>query len=228
MIIDEVTKLKDHWVLRGPLNSSLQLPAMDPKVAVVDIGTIGTRRRNAFKGKVTEQFAKRLAEMNRPVTIVDVRRTGAGGSGSWGPLEFATKIPRMLSSSGNEYAYFHLPIAAPSETLLADWRAGVEEVTRWAGFRDAYMSELSEDAILAVRAFVESAAAVGGIAILLCAEPCCLDFDSLEHADQDKVYCHRFTLVNLVARALHNANGKLTINRVDLSIEKEHTVTQLY
>jgi hypothetical protein len=87
--------------------------------------------------------ARILASLDRPLYLLDTRRNGCGGQGSWSPREFATEIPAMMGSAHN-YAFVHLPAVAPSIELLA-WGRGAKP--DWREFRKRYEAELAAGAV---------------------------------------------------------------------------------
>lgn len=144
--------------------------------------------------------------------LLDVRRNGTGAQSSWS-AEFASPIPAAIGSGGR-YGFLHLPILAPSTGLLGEYHKG--QVSDWPDFRDRYNEKVSEGAIAVVRAFVEAADCAGGMAVFLCAEPSCPDFDTLPAAAQDTNHCHRLTLAHRVARQLQQACPMVVVEGFDL------------
>jgi hypothetical protein len=256
MLVDSVTTPPGHWDLLGKMGETLRLRrAASPGAAPFLIGTMGTRRAVEVTGNQTQNFANTLAMVKQPICLVDIRRNGVGGSGSWSPAEFATIIPERLEEAGiKQYSFHHLPQAAPSLDLLGAWRrasqqsarlvdkeidTAVQQVIRgdepvptawrhWQVFKARYSRETAESpAIAAGRAFVEAARDVGGIAIFLCAEERRAQFDSLSPQEQDGCYCHRFTLARQIARSIRRDFPDAKIHRVDLSVGETVTETQL-
>lgn len=107
-------------------------------------------------------MAALLRSLGQPLYLLDTRRNGCGGQGSWAPREFATEIPRFMESECR-YSLVHLPVLAPSIEMLEWWR---RDKPAWQSFRDRYSEELSESAVRVAAAFVESASSRGGLAIL--------------------------------------------------------------
>jgi hypothetical protein len=115
---------------------------------------------------------------------------------------------------------------------VASGKVAVEDLPlgaakHWQVFRAAYATELSDKATLVARAFVEAAAAVSGVALFLCAEESIPEFDSLNQAGQDEVYCHRFTLAAPVARSLSRDFPSARIERLSLKLGSA-SVTDLW
>ena len=220
MLISGVRECPTRWELSGQAGEILQLPRLTTPDREILIGTAGTRRAVKVKGKLTEHFARMLAVLPEPIMLIDVRRTGIGGSGSWGPEEFATIIPGLLAAAGvSRYSFHHVPLFTPSRALLdkskraakIDDNLSEEQIKdavrtvesgeepqfaawkHWEVYRAAYRRELSTTpAILAARAFVEAANEQGGIAVFLCAEERRDNFDEATRREQDNCHCHRF------------------------------------
>jgi len=214
MYID-AAKHGDCWLVRNAWGHDLKLPCRETyKGASLEIGTLGTRAPG-FKPKPYlrrfEAVAQMLDTLHRPLYLMDTRRGGTGASSSWSPLEFATKIPALLSPECS-YAFLHLPCLAPSIELRND------ENLSWEGFRDRYRQELSQEALNVAQAFVESAAERGGLPILLCAEEYCMEFEKLSQQEQEASYCHRFTLARCLADRLKATYTEVNVTRVDLDI----------
>ncbi len=192
-----------------------------PKLPLaVEIGLLGTRCLHEFpvKPNKTTAMAKMLDVLNRPLYLIDTRRDGTGAQSSWSPREFATMIPALVRMP---LEFMHLPAAAPSIGLLDEDRKArkADKVMPWQEFRRQYDADLSVDTVDVVRAYVEAAAAAGGMAIILCAEPYCPDFDVQSQEQQDEYYCHRFTLAQRVAQAiLKSRSGAVSIKMVNLEL----------
>ena len=192
----------------------------------VDIGVLGTGTLAQTSGKL-DRMASVIAGLGRPVLLVDTRRTGQGGRGSWGPLEFATLLPEKLGGANGRYSYLHMPCVAPLHEQLVKAREAanlpalnphslersvhalhtghVPPPAAWANwkvFSTAYKQSLTATAVLAARAVVEGAQARGGLAIFLGAEPHLSGFDRCPPQLQDEHYCHRYTLATAVGRAI--------------------------
>lgn len=250
MIVTSVAVSDSHWNLHGALKEILTLPRARSADKRFLIGTIGTRRAVEVRGNKTKEFAQTLAELAQPIMLVDVRRKGMGGSGSWGPTEFATLIPGHLKAAGIvEYSFHHLPLLGPSLQLFESSQsaedsdrlseeqieAAVQQVVsghqppqpawkHWQVFRAAYHRELSHsEAVPAARAFVEAAREQDGIVVFLCAEERRNNFQHLPQHEQDGCYCHRFTLANEVARSIQREFCDADIRRVDLAIGEQST-----
>ena len=242
MRVDSITEEENAWVLGGPCGEHLRLAKFEGRS--IDIGLLGTRTSLVRSGK-TNAMIDCLARLQKPVMMLDVRRNGSGGSGSWGPREFGTIIPNALSTL---YSYHHLPQLAPSTELLSDYRKamklpetldsleikgtteriqhgtpGFGDVVsyawkHWQVFRARYLSELSDIALRTGRAFIEAANAIGGLPIFLCAEECCPDFESESQAVQDEHYCHRYTLCSVLANHMQAARPGTGVRFLSLRI----------
>lgn len=196
---------------------SLEVPNLP---ASVDIGLLGTRCLHEIpvKPNKTTAMSRMLDALNRPLYLIDTRRDGTGAQSSWSPREFATIIPAMVRKP---LEFLHLPAAAPSIGLLDNDRKARKsgKVLPWQEFRRQYYDALTNEAVDVVRAYVEAAAAAGGMAIILCAEPYCPDFDALSQERQDELYCHRFTLAKRVAQAILTARGGMVnVRMVNLEL----------
>jgi hypothetical protein len=143
-----------------------------------------------------------------------------GRQSSWSPREFASVIPELLGE-GSIYAYCHLPCLAPRIQQLDDFRRDARtggEQAAWRTFRDRYLAELAPEALAVGRAFVEAAAAVGGMAIFLCAEAHQPAWETLTEAEKDAHYCHRFTLAARLAAVMKAEYHDLRVKRVNLDM----------
>jgi hypothetical protein len=215
------TKHGDYWLARNAWGHGLKLPCRETyNGATLEIGTLGTgthgfTRRTGKKDpdpKMFEILALMLASIARPVYLLDTRRAGEGGQGSWAPLEFATQIPGLLLSS-IPYTFLHLPCLAPSIALRND------KNLCWNGFRERYRQELTKESMNVGQAFVEAAAANNGLPILLCAENYRPDFDNLGVTEQEACYCHRFTLARCMAERLSDTyDHNMRVIRKDLDM----------
>lgn len=235
MIITEVRPPavnRKFWSLIGPSGESLSLPCADS--GPFRIGLIGTRS-NLVKANKTSKFAETLDKLNCPIYLIDIRRNGMGGNGSWGPLEFASLIPQMMSKS-HSYSFFHIPILAPEKRLLEQYRKasklsssldsqGIDEIKQrleqqgmaynknipefawqhWQVFQSQYTQGMTKTAIEVGRAFVEASRTIQGIAIFVCAEEHLPDFDGADQKLQDDRYCHRYTLASLIVKSLRES-----------------------
>ncbi len=220
---------KKFWSLLGPSGESLSLPCADS--GPFRIGLMGTRSA-LVKTNKTSKFAETLDKLDCPVYLVDVRRNGMGGNGSWGPLEFASLIPQMMSKR-RSYSFYHIPLLSPEKRLLEKYHKasklnspldlqGIHEIKQqlerqevsfnknipefawqhWQIFQTEYKRAIPKLAIDVGRAFVEAAKTVQGIAVFLCAEEHLPDFDNADQRLQDDRYCHRYTLASLIAKSL--------------------------
>lgn len=231
MIITEIkppTENKKFWSLLGPAGESLSLPCADS--GPFRIGLVGTRSI-LVKTRKTSKFAETLDNLECPVYLIDVRRNGMGGSGSWGPLEFSSLIPQMMSKR-HSYSFYHMPLLAPEKALLEKYHKaskidstldlqGIHEIKQrlegqevnynkipefawqhWQVFQTEYKRAISQLAIDVGRAFVEAAKNIEGMAVFLCAEEHLPDFDNADQRLQDDRYCHRYTLASLIAKSL--------------------------
>ena len=229
------------WQLTGPCGEKLLLDKATDS-GPFEIGLLGTRTTKKVAAK-TRRFSQLLAGLQRPIFLLDVRRAGVGGQGSWSPLELATIVPAELSEA---YSFFHLPSLAPSVVLLQAYRksrklpalseadivATVSKVRQgidpgdaawkhWQVFREKYRIEIEAEkhSLLTAAAFIEAAQAAGGLAIFMCAEQFRQDFDSLSQSQQDDVYCHRYTLAAAACRLLQQRHPGCSVTRIDLSLE---------
>lgn len=101
--------------------------------------------------------------------------------------------------------------------------AGEEDIPEygwkhWQIFRACYLRDLSQPAILTVRAFVEGASSMGGMCIFLCAEEHLSGFDGASQTEQDEFYCHRYTAAAAIARCIMADTPNLVIERHSLRL----------
>lgn len=217
MIVQAVSKHREasgsYWQLQGPLKETLVLPALTPSASgTLRLGLLGTRSSPKVKNK-TDRFAGTIAALGCPVFLVDTRRNGTGGQGSWSPRELATCIPAMLPPQ-QPYSYMHLPIAAPSLALLE-----AAPPPPWQEFAASYREELPSQAVCATRAFAEAAHLAGGLAVLLCSEPRLTNFRCHSQQEQDAHYCHRYTLAQALVGAINAEIPAMRVELVELSME---------
>jgi hypothetical protein len=156
-------------------------------------------------------MATMIGAIDQPIYLLDVRRNGVGGQGSWAPREFATIVPEQLPREA-AYDYLHLPCLAPSIPLLS-----MKDLP-WREFRDRYVAELTPSALSVARAFVEAAVSRSGLAVFLCAEPHQPAFDELTPENQQHSYCHRYTLAHKVADTLRLAWPVAAVDLVYLDL----------
>jgi len=202
----------DYWLLWNAWQHSFRLPCDETYAGrEVAIGLLGTRTRGKVGGRKTMLMTQMLGTLRRPLYLLDTRRNGVGGQSSWSPREFASVIPDGLPRD-LPYAFLHLPCLAPSLELLA------EKHMPWREFRRRYADELTAAAVGGACAFVEAAAAHGGLTVFLCSEADQPDFDALPADQQDVHYCHRFTLARRVAAELKNAWLGVTVQLVHLDL----------
>jgi hypothetical protein len=247
MMFEDVHECEGHWELSDPTGGVLRLPKLTRRTGDILIATAGTRRtRDVNIKRAVQGLADAIAELRRPITLIDVRRAGVGGSGSWGPDVFTGTLPEMLGAAGiSRYTYYHLPILAPTRSLLDRSNRAAKSSERLSEaqieaaavavdqgvqpdaaafrhhevFRAAYLRELQSTAAVAVaRAFVEAANEIDGIPILLCAEARRAEFHLAAREEQDADYCHRFTLAAQVAAALKRGSSGMEVVRLDFSI----------
>jgi hypothetical protein len=215
-----------RWLLSNGMGHALALPRRDSYAgSQVSIGVVGTGRRavgltktgrpKGIPGQVTALMGEMLAALSRPLYLIDARRNGTGAQSSWSPREFATIIPNFLSA-GARYAYLHVPCLAPSIGMLDG------DLSSWRDFRREYVKERSDEDLALGQAFVEAAAAEGGMAAFLCAEADHPEFDSLPEGEQNTHYCHRFTLAKLIAGRLNAAYGDVRGQMVHLDVVDFH------
>lgn len=201
------------WRLIDSWGHAFDLPCGPTLPARVGIGTVGTRFESPGRaGAKSKVMARMLAALDRPIYLLDTRRSGTGAQSSWSPEEFATLIPEAMGGP-HAYAFLHLPVLAPS---IATRDASKRHEVDWHGFRDRYARDLTPGAVAVARAFVEAAAHKGGLAIFLCAEQVRPDFTELAPDDQEKHHCHRFHLVRRVADAIRADHPNKRLERVDL------------
>ncbi|MBL8726584.1 MAG: hypothetical protein JNK49_21255 [Planctomycetes bacterium] len=182
----------------------------------VKIGTLGTRfdsRLSARTGNRTTIMARMLRSPGQPIFGLDTRRAGCGAMAAWSPLEFATLIPAQIVA-GQAYDFLHVPVVAPSPSLLATERRG--DLSGWRHFRERYNAELGDAALAVARAFVEAATVCGGLVVLLCAEPYEPDFADLLKDAQNRCHCHRFNLARRMTDAITADHLVSKVERVDL------------
>tara|TARA_R110000787_G_scaffold9886_3_gene34183 strand:+ start:677 stop:1435 length:759 start_codon:yes stop_codon:yes gene_type:complete len=250
MLISKGEKIDNKWKLTGPIGEELFLPAATGGEKI-EIGTLGTATRVKLPSKVSKYSlaVELFNSLHRPVCVLDVRRTGMGGSGSWGPEVF-TALPQKLT--GNDgFQFIHLPDAAPWRELLDRWRKATRENARsenigntepphgklpvpadldhddtrwrlWQVFAASYRKDILELAVQAVRAFIEATNFRGGLPVLLCTEPHAHDFDEADQDTQDDLCCHRFTLAKLVTRSINADLSNAEVERVDLDLGEQY------
>lgn len=97
------------------------------------VGLLGTGAVREAKKK-TAAMADLLRSLDTPLYVLDTRRNGCGGQGSWVPREFATEIPHLMKTE-RPYCFVHLPVVAPSIEML-EWNKS--EKPGWESFRDRY------------------------------------------------------------------------------------------
>ena len=212
----QAEKIGNQWALKNQHGHILTLPAFEGgEGKTIEIGTLGTGRRKEIKvtGTLTDLMAQMLTAIKRPIYLMDTRRTGQGGSGSWGPKEWASQIPAMIANA-HPYDFLHLSLLAPSLNLLEKSKKGMD----WEEFREEYHREMTPEKVRVAQAFVEAAAQKGGIALFLCAEGFHPSFDSLSKEEQNHYHCHRFMLARRVADLVCQDYPEITVKRVDLDI----------
>lgn len=209
------------WRVADPFGHALELPAIRDQQGRVEIGVVGTRSAPRVHPK-TPAMAGALRSLGRPLLLIDVRRNGVGGSGSWSPREFATTVPRLMASAA-PYSYLHLPVLAPETELLEQART-----LPWQTFRDRYVDGLTPEATKIGRAFVEAMYSIGGLVVMLCAEPDHADFEGCEQHEQDELYCHRFSCARVLASAIHAAHPKHVVELVALDLTAWHDAGDAY
>ena len=117
--------------------------------------------------------------------------------------------------------FMHLPAAAPSIGLLDEDRKARKAGKNmpWQEFKRQYDAALANDTVDVIRAYVEASVVAGGMAIILCAEPYCPDFDAEPQERQDEHYCHRFTLAQRVAQSILTArNDSVDVKLINLEL----------
>ena len=210
----EAKQQHDKWNLTNRWGHSMQVPALaDDASSTVQIGTLGTRFVAPPGVPKTKLMARMLKGLQRPLILIDTRRTGVGGMGAWGPLEFATLIPELIGSD-TPCDFIHLPELAPTVLLLDADRSG--KLGGWRAFRERYNAGLGDSQVALARAWAEAASVRGGLAIFICAEAWCANFKTLDAQAQHAAYCHRFSLVHRVAASLRADHPGVPVERVDL------------
>ncbi len=126
------------WILADEWGYQTVLPCLEhSKSVTANIGLLGTRVRGGkiagykWANNRTKLMAAMLLSVDKPIYLVDVRRTGIGGQGSWGPNEFANLIPNIMKERNKNhppYSYIHLPIVAPENELLVAWRTARKQL----------------------------------------------------------------------------------------------------
>jgi hypothetical protein len=203
---------ENRWLVSNSWGHQLALPcASDMSDLTIQIGTLGTGCRRKGVTQVTKLMSAMVAALPRHLYMLDVRRNGTGGQGSWSPKEFATII-RAERPAGTTYDFIHLPTLAPSLALLD------QKHIPWRDFSARYTEELTHDAIGVARAFIEAAAVHGGLAVFICAEADQPNFDALSDNEQLLHYCHRFTLAHRVGAALKEAWPRAVVQLVQLDM----------
>ena len=118
------------WFLKDGLGYETVLPRpREIQSTTINIGVLGTRRRcnvsnYGWAKSKTDLMAAMFASLNHPICVIDVRRSGCGGQGAWGPDEFQNTIPdKMKLYTTHPYSYRHLPVVAPERQLLQTSRS---------------------------------------------------------------------------------------------------------
>jgi hypothetical protein len=203
-----------RWELRGDHGAVLSIPARRPGDPV-RIALLGTRTR-LLRDRKLRHCARQLRDLGGPLVLADVRRTGTGANGSWGPLEFRSRLPALLGDV--PYAYVHLPELAPDEahvrrhpptadaggngTTAVSSRAG----TDWPARRRAWAEHADAGARSLGRALLEWASARDGWLVLLGSGEHLPAFDHRDGEEQDRHWCHRYGLGSRLARAVCDAD----------------------
>ena len=210
-------RMQTEWRLFNSWGHSLTLPCRESYAgSEISLGVLGTRTRGKVSGGKTKLMMEMLAALDRPLYLLDTRRDGVGGQGSWSPCEFSTMIADHLAQHNITYSFLHLPCLAPSLELLRAHRKQPD--APWQSFRDQYVNGLLEEALEVARAFVEAATAANGLAIFLCAEDEQPEFDQLPPAEQNDHFCHRFALTRQLAHRLKQAWPDVQIKRIHLDM----------
>jgi len=191
-VFTNANRKENEWVLDNAWGDRMILP-FRRTAEPLRVGLLGTGAVRNAKRK-TEAMAGLLKFLDTPLYVLDTRRNGTGGQGSWAPREFASEIPHLMKTE-RPYCFVHLPVVAPSVEMLA-WNKS--EKPGWRAFRDRYDRELTPDAVRVAAAFVESTATRGGLAVLLCTEADVPGFRDAAPEIQEKEYCHRFTLARRI------------------------------
>ena len=244
MLIHTVRRKDHHWEIVGAWEEFLRLPAA--RKGPFEIALLGakTKRSNA-----TYYLARLMMSLQRPVYLIDIRTHGIRSPGGCWPRELRSDLLDYLSPrTRKHYGYLHIEALGLGRVLdtrvniargasgdrkieidipeAVDLAAEGEEVPfgawrHWQVCRARYLSDLSPSSILCGQAFVEAARAIGGLAIFLCCEPDVGDFDDLPQDQQDRAYCHRFTLAAAIARSVSAHFPNDQIQRVSLSLDGE-------
>lgn len=244
MLIKETVKNANSWKLVTRTGEELVFN-IEKHPQEIEIGLLGTRTINKKMTEKTNKFAKLLNKINKPIYLIDSRRDGVGGSGSWSPKEFETIIADKIV---NPYNYIHIPSICPSVSLLDNWKEATKKFTEdlttdeiekqleslkngnlpekasykhWQIFKEVYKKEMLSEktAIEAARAIVEYVASINGLAIFLCAEEHHHDFDALTQKEKDDAYCHRFTLFSLVKKSIQKDYPNTKVTSINLSLD---------
>jgi len=210
------------WILNDEWGHEMFLPCPhQPEQLSVDIGVLGTRVRDGnlagyqWAKNKTKLMAAMLLSLDKPIYLIDTRRNGVGGQGSWSPREFASLIPDIMKDQGCKqlYSFIHLPILAPSIALLNLARNGLS----WQEFKKEYQQELYQNGAIDIAvAFIEATACRSGICIFLCAEEYQPDFINLDQPEQNECYCHRYALAKKVAREIDQDYKSVRLCNLDL------------
>lgn len=223
MLFKQATRTDDKWIVQSDV-FALELPRAkfsDRKQATIEIGLLGTREREKSKNyqwanNKTKKIAALLGSLGSSF-LIDTRRDGVGGMGSWSPKEFSSIIPDLIEqhyARSEKYEYIHLPGIAPTIELRNKLR---NEKLSWERFRDSYNSTLKEDSLDVITAFVESVATTqNSLPIIMCSEEHQPDFHHLTPELQDECYCHRFTLAKNIALRLSKEYQKIVIYSLDI------------
>lgn len=131
-------------------------------------------------------------------------------------------LPNNRMNSFRESNPGWTPQSPSSWTEYIAWNEAqfLERVTTWEEFRRRYDEELDDDALRVGQAFVEAAAASGGMAVFVCAEEDQPDFDDLELVDKFLTYCHRFTLARRLAARVRDDHEGVDVELVHLELSE--------
>ncbi len=207
------------WVVKSDLHQIIlpRLPAGDRQNTPIKIGLLGTRERKKscnyqWAKTKTQKMAALLGSVGS-ISLIDTRRDGVGGQGSWSPKQFGTIIPELIKThydNPGNYEYLHLPGVAPTIELR-------QQHFPWQKFRNSYTNSLTPNNLDVLTAFVESASTMQDcLPILMCSEEWEPDFHKFKQDKQNDCYCHRFTLAEQIGLRLRKEYQKVIVYSLDL------------
>src|SRR5713101_6669819 len=109
-MFSQAQKVNDGWQLTNAWGHRFILPcAASFEDGQVVLATLGTRLRvDVRRVKKTNLLADMLQSLACPLYVLDTRRAGVGGSGSWSPETFASIISDLIGDQ-RTYSFLHLP-----------------------------------------------------------------------------------------------------------------------